>query len=441
MPLKSLLFVAIFATCLVGSFVNPMYGLAVYLLEYYQRPGMHWWGSSLPDLRWNFVAAFVFAATYLMRRSSPPAGVRALHGGLLFLLALGGYMLLVNLWAIQPDESWKLSNHFWKVIAIYFLIAGVLRTRGEMDIFLLLNVIGAGWWGVDALDARRIQGRLEGVGAYDTINSNLLAGHLLTIIPIIVVFLVGEKDKRIRLVALLALPFVLNCFILANSRGAMVGLVVSLLVGLVLVRFGQRKRAVLVSVAAGVIVYALADPVFIARQQTTTTATDASAQDRRKLWAGTMEMIADYPLGAGGRGFHILSPRYAPEAVAQDSGGRSSHNSYLQLAAEWGLPGLVFWLLFLGSAFRCLHRVRRRSTEPDWFYYRSLALELGLVGTLVAAFFSVRFYGESIYWMAAAAYALEVIDVKTRDTSVPRTVPHQARAVHATGSAAALSRV
>ena len=162
---------------------------------------------------------------------------------------------------------------------------------------------------------------------------------------------------------------------------------------------------------AGLALYLLADPQFVERQATTANADDASAESRRLLWRGTLRMIADYPFGAGGRHFHVLSPIYAPEAMTDESsGGRSSHNSYLQTAAEWGIPGLALWLAFLGSAVLTLHRIRRRCRGPDWFYDRSLALELGLIGTLVAAFFSVRFYGESIYWLAAAVHALHKIE-------------------------------
>lgn len=86
--------------------------------------------------------------------------------------------------------------------------------------------------------------------------------------------------------------------------------------------------------------------------------------------------------------------------------GRSAHNTYLQLTAEWGVQGLALFTGFLWITFRYLHRVRRQSQGPDWFYYRSLAIELGLIGTLVAGIFSVRFYGESVYWLAGLAFAL-----------------------------------
>jgi O-antigen ligase len=118
--------------------------------------------------------------------------------------------------------------------------------------------------------------------------------------------------------------------------------------------------------------------------------------------------VRDHPLGAGGRAFHILSPRYVPEVIARNAAveERSSHNTYVQLGTEWGVQGIVLWLAFIAATLVLLHRVRRITPQNDWYFYRSLAIEVGLIGTLTAAFFSNRLYGESIYWLCALAFAL-----------------------------------
>jgi O-antigen ligase len=112
-------------------------------------------------------------------------------------------------------------------------------------------------------------------------------------------------------------------------------------------------------------------------------------------------------LGTGGRGFHILSPRYIPNIVDEHGGEeRSVHNTYLQLTAEWGIQGLIVWSAFIVSTFRLLRRSRLAAKGDDWFFYRFLAVELALLGTLVAGIFTNRLYGESVYWMCALGFAL-----------------------------------
>jgi O-antigen ligase len=160
-----------------------------------------------------------------------------------------------------------------------------------------------------------------------------------------------------------------------------------------------------VAAAGALAVLLLADPQFIARQATTVSADDNSAQSRFTLWAGGVEMIKDYPLGLGGRGYHALSPQYATNTEELKGKERSSHNTYIQVATDWGIQGLVLFLAFIGVTIRILHRVRRE-TISDWLFYRSLAIEMGLIATLLAGFFSSRFYGESIYWLGALAVSL-----------------------------------
>jgi putative inorganic carbon (HCO3(-)) transporter len=165
----------------------------------------------------------------------------------------------------------------------------------------------------------------------------------------------------------------------------------------------------------------LADPEFVQRQQTITDPTDSSATSRVEIWAGAARMVADYPLGVGGRGFHILSPQYVPQLQEQGDDGRSAHNMYIQIAADWGVQGLVLFLAFIGYVFTLLHRVRRERTVPDRPYFVSLGLELGLIATLTAAFFSVRFYGESLYWLcglSTALYCMTSAEAKSEQTTV-----------------------
>ncbi len=119
-------------------------------------------------------------------------------------------------------------------------------------------------------------------------------------------------------------------------------------------------------------------------------------------------MLQDYPFGAGGRGFHELSPLYIPDIVDEAGEQRSPHNSYALIASEWGAPGLGLFITFIISSWLLCGRLRKDGMKlaDPYFYYRGLALQVGLTGTMTAATFSDRFYGESIYWICALGFAL-----------------------------------
>jgi len=407
MSLTALVWAAMYTVALFGALANPMFGLFGYLLEYFERPSLYWWGKELPDLRWNFTMGAVATAAYLLRRTSLPRFPReaTITLGLMVLQAIN--TTIVTMWAVNPTLSWRWSVAYWKLVVTFMLFSGIVRTPMSLNLVILFQMIGAGYWGWDAMDSKRTRGRLEGVGSGDTLNSNTLAAHLLTIIPLIVIFAATKRPKWMRGVAIVALPFVINLLILCNSRGATLGLACSGLAALFLVRKGLRSRVMLAGAAAAVAVLLLADQQFISRQETISSPEDRSAQTRLDLWRGALRLVADYPLGAGGRGFHILSPRYVPQLEESNDGeGRSSHNTYIQISAEWGVQGLALFVAMVGYTFYLLQRVRRERMANDTVYFSSLGIQLGLIGTLVSAFFSNRFYGESIYWMCGLATAL-----------------------------------
>jgi O-antigen ligase len=406
--LTAIAWALLYLMALVGAFINPLFGLFGYLLEYFQRPALYWWGADLPDLRWNFTIAAVTGAAYLLRRGSLPETPRTTWVPLGLLLLQGVNTTVVTQFAVDPQLSLYWSTQYWKLVITFVLFSGIVRTPRALDFVIVFQILGAAYWGWDALDNRRVAGRLEGIGSGDTVNSNLLAAHLLTIIPLAIVFaLMKKKPMWMRVAAIAATPFLINLLVLANSRGATLGLAVAGAAAFMLIRTGLRKRVVLSGLAGGIALLLLADPQFITRQQTISAPQDESAQSRLDLWRGSADLVADYPFGAGGRGFHVLSPIYVPELQESNDGeGRSPHNTYIQVAAEWGIQGLLLFFAFIGYTFVLLHRVRRERRQADWPYFVSLGLQLGLIGTLTAAIFSSRFFGESIYWMCALSSAL-----------------------------------
>jgi putative inorganic carbon (HCO3(-)) transporter len=414
MSITALVWISLYCLAAVGSFANPLFGALGYLLEYYMRPELKWWGHDLPALRWNLIISMVLGLTFLIRRNSLPKMAEVPNRPLKWLIALNAVMVLVTLTtAVNRTVStdWMIQ---WTKLAIIFplLVVGVVRTRRAFDAFALAHMLGAFWWGWDAWnDPKREASRLVNVGSGDTQDDNSASAHLLTVLPFIVIYLLTAKEKWMRIIALLALPFVVNTLILCNSRGAFVGLLAGLAMSFVRVRSGKRMRLAAAGVGFLAVVYFLADAQFIARQQTTTNyEEDGSAQQRILTWKGAWRLVQDRPFGAGGRGFHLLSPVYAAEVVEQHRGDlRAPHNTWAMVACEWGVLGLICYIGFYGATFRILSRIRKRAgpaDDPNYYYWRAFAIEVGLVAYLCASTFSDRLYAEAGYWMIGLTYAL-----------------------------------
>jgi hypothetical protein len=80
------------------------------------------------------------------------------------------------------------------------------------------------------------------------------------------------------------------------------------------------------------------------------------------------------------------------------------HNTFLWVAADWGIPGAICFLGFVGSALTSLYRLQRNSSDQR-LGVDCLTLQVALVGFLVVGIFGNRLYAEMVYWLTALAVA------------------------------------
>lgn len=238
---------------------------------------------------------------------------------------------------------------------------------------------------------------------------NPFAGYLGTIFPLALAMLLIRHPGRFRLIAGFGLGMIGVGILLSLSRGAWLGLAISL--GVMMLVWSEQARklvAPLVGVLALIIVMAmvgLLPPAISARITSVTdnfgifdvrdvppTSENFAVVERMAHWQAGWYILRDYPfLGVGPGNYPTVYERYYIPPWREALG--HAHNYYLNMAAEAGIPGMLALLLVLGMAFRGIAR-RLRATSPaalargacrlDPAYSPAFAraLALGLLGSL-----------------------------------------------------------
>ena len=211
------------------------------------------------------------------------------------------------------------------------------------------------------------------------------------------------------LFACLIFPFIV---LLTQSRAAFMGLsVFVLLVSLNMGRNRIRLFAVLAAVAATIIAVAPKDvwDRIAGLEYATNTETigmidpEGSAGQRWEIWQTGFRVIADQPvLGVGLGRYGQANFVYSPHL-----GLRDIHNTFLEVLADTGTPGLTLFLWLLISLLLRAWRVRRNThifrDAAEW--RRLKLLELGLYAYLVAGIWGAYAFLSVLYVYLAILFA------------------------------------
>ena len=406
---------------LVMGVVHPVYPFMAYLLDYFQHPPLRWWGDELPDLRWSLTPALVWLASCLLHGQSPFGGEAFRHAQTKLLAAYVALAFVVTIYAVAPDRSLDYATTLARLLLLHLLIVATIRSHRHFRWIVLALMIGGFTWGWDAWrDPTREAGRLQNIGGPDSRNDNQAAAALLPILPFTLIYLFSG-DRKERLAGLVAAPFVANTIILCNSRASTVAMAAAGATAVLITKGPLRKRVAGLLVVSAIGYVALADPEFIERQMTLFSGEqDGSTTGRLVAWRGAMRVIAAYPLGAGGGGFDALSPRFVPELTdLYDGAERGVHNTFLNIATDYSVLGLLLFAAAIGVTFLELQRVRLASTDQR-LQLDALGLQLGLVAFAGAAFFVNRVYAEIFFWLPALGAALA--SIHDRQALVPPDV-------------------
>ena len=116
---------------------------------------------------------------------------------------------------------------------------------------------------------------------------------------------------------------------------------------------------------------------------------------RIRAWQVALRMIEEEPLtGMGLRRFQSNYVEFEPNPTEEQLNGEGTrivaHNSYLQLAAECGLPALLAYLALFGASFIDILRIRKEAARryfASWMLSYCTLFEAALLAFMVGSFF------------------------------------------------------
>lgn len=405
----------------------PTFAFVVYQAVYFFNPTSRWWGYLAPSIPYSLLSVvfmmLVFVKSFKLHNQNKLLAAPQFKWVYLSVILYG----ITSLYAVNYGHNEALVNYV-KLVIIISLAYKICDTDKKLDYILYGYIFGA--WYISFLTfqiGRNSGDRVEGIGTVDSPDSN---GIALAIAPSLVLSLYYywiSQNKVIKGLFVIAAVFILNAIVLINSRGAFLGVAVSVsffmwFMWFAKVRVKYQRGTVIAIMILGLLgAVKIVDESFINRMFTITTVSkiDKTEQEtgstRTAFWVAAWDMAKDYPLGNGYRGFNYYAPFYIPANINTGAHrNRSVHSTWFEVLSEVGYLGLLFFILMITSCFKALKKCKIKLQQDEKLkeFYKVLAIQAALMSFLVSMSFVNRMRSEVLYWLilfSACAYNIYVI--------------------------------
>jgi O-antigen ligase len=336
---------------------------------------------------------------------------------------------IASLASPYPEIALERVVEHLKLWVIILVAVNALQTEGQVRFYLLYFL---GCFVLFPVRGTLVGGNDRGgrvVWNYIYENSNDLGTLCLIALGMALGLVFATPSRKlVRLGAGMSTVLLVVVILLTQSRGALIGLLIGIGPGLAVLALKQPVRVLFYAGILALIVSLAVPTRVFDRMSDLTSATrieeadrEGSAAERFEILKVAWRMFVDNPvLGVGLGVYPRENARYAPEIGRMDT-----HNTYMNLAAELGLPGLVLWCALVWSVLRYAYR-RRRQAAPGELTTQQAWLERALWGYLVAAFvgtyvsLSFPYLILAVLWCSATVLAQQARTPESTDQSANR---------------------
>ncbi|MGB6482025.1 MAG: O-antigen ligase family protein [Candidatus Acidiferrales bacterium] len=344
------------------------------------------WGKFLGAatlIKYVGLVCVFYAIVHLTARHSAPRYLATLQARLFLVfltLSFFSYCLMGPAFSLRSSPIIS----YLSMAFLFFVVLSIVDTLPRLRWTILAAVGSMGWASLFVVrewmrDPMWRPGSVAGDANYFALDACLA-------LPLAFLLVWRSRVRWERLFALGCLLVTLGASLLGGSRGGLFALIATCLW---LVWHSPHRLRNTTVLAILIIPPLLFFPFSPVRRLAHPKYSDMIGErNRRVAWKAGLRMVEHHPLMGIGLGeFKPQMPMYTDP---DDAGIVSiAHNTYLEVAAETGVPNVIIFIIILVLTYRILSRVRRRASDsgPPLLYLAATGMQAGFVGLLVGIFF------------------------------------------------------
>ncbi len=343
------------------------------------------------------------------------------HPITLSMLPFLGWLCVTTVTSTWRYQSWNYLTSILYALVVYFAILAFSRTPRSLD----RTLKALGWIGIlhgfFALYAAKPGApRLVYVSGGFFGDPNQLGLYLVAGLPFCW-YLMKESGYAVKIIVGLAQFGIFWAFLKTSSRGALLALAICVLI-ILWFASPMRKALVVASCVLGVVGFLAFAPPYVKLRFTNIFSSNqldenlisqldqssvenlglSSGEARMAVLTDSLIILRQNPiLGVGLGNFGNSRWSYYKEKTGRNFAAATNHNTYLQIATETGVPGLLFFLFMLAIGFRnALRAIRFRPNDgyqvPERLRNAAFYILLAQFTSMIGTFFLSQGYFEII---------------------------------------------
>jgi putative inorganic carbon (HCO3(-)) transporter len=302
-------------------------------------------------------------------------------------------------WSTHPDIS---VSAFWRKLTEYILLFFIVAETVN-DERIVRNIIAAMALSVFIVCA---DGIYQNITGHDLIRGyplhsleritgpfrfpNGLSAWLLVVsFPLIILSFFYKENTALKAANYALLVLIAYCAFYGFTRAAFLSFILGL--GVMLILIGGRRPLIALTalfIIAPILILILPENVrnhvYVLKLFS-----GSSTQHRLHVWTAGWRMFMEKPFL--GQGLNTFMANYARFRLPEDSGIWYAHNSYLQIAAEIGIFGLISFLWMIAKAAAISLR-SWKGINDDFLRLIHIGLFCGIISFLIQSFFDVTHF-------------------------------------------------
>lgn len=316
-------------------------------------------------------------------------------------------LFLIGL-ASTPFGSWPAESlnfmlfTFSYALLFLFFIVKITATYADLN-----KIVGSMFFMLILLGVGALLSGKERVATGSSYDPNDLAFIMLIFLPLFY-FKIRNTRGLFRLLLVAGMIVLVVVIMATGSRGGFIGLI-AVFIGI----FIKERISLTGIILSGMILFLsfmFFAPSGYSERISSIFKPDynrTAAGGRIEIWKRGLELTFHNPiLGVGPSTFGLSQGNYTSKKTGTVGVWMTAHNSFIQIATEFGIPGFVLFVMILYSSIRSLRNSLRILPADSNLRWLINALEIGFYGYIVSGFFLSQAYSYALFLLIGLTIAV-----------------------------------